>query len=330
MENKKELGLTEKVELARFEVLKKLQEGFTVTEIAKYRNVSRNAIYKILKTLLNKGLIQNTEQGNYRLTLSGIEGLHSFVQLRYCLRQHNLHFKIKILESPKNWEKRRHAITQLPYFNKKIKLRNNEQELFNFGKVQLRTTSKSVIVKIPTIYSKTTEEAVIQSFDCLYEIIPKIENLFKVRLIKDYKANITIISQEYASLNDTLAKIYQKEGNQLIVTDDEGKIWMITDFSFSNDETEFIDSNKAIDDTDAVLPMLNDLRKNPTTFSEVRENLNIISNQILQVTNNQLVHAENMVSHVGAVQDLGKGVNELRETIKQLTNEITRLKETKI
>jgi len=300
-----------RVDESRYEVLKKIQEGYNISEISKYRKVSRQAIHKTISSLIQKGLVYSISRGVYGLTNNGTEGLHSFVQLRYSLRQHNINFKIQILESPKNWEKKRHQLTQLPYFNKKIKLKNNEQELFNFGKVQLRTTTKSIIVKIPTIYSKTPEEAVVQSFDCLYDIIPKIENLFKIRLIKDYKCNITIISQEYASLNDSLAKVYRKEGNQLWVTDEEGKIWMITDFSFSNDETEFISSQKAIDDTSAIVPMLNDLRKNPTTFSEVRE-------AITGIVKIQQLDALNILKHQKVLDEMLITMKKIQESLDKL------------
>jgi DNA-binding PadR family transcriptional regulator len=300
--------LTKRLYNPQFEVLKKLQEGYSITEISKYRKVSRQSVYEVLSSLNNKGLVTKLKRGCYDLTNKGIETLHSFVQLRYNLRQHNINFKIKILDSPKNWEKKRHIITQLPYFNKSIKLKNNEQELFNFGKVTIRTTTKSIILKIPTIYSKTTEEAVVQSFSCLYDIIPKIEKLFKISLIKDYKSNITIISQEYASLNDTLAKIYKKEGNNLYVTDELGKVWMITDFSFSNNETEFIDSNKSIDDTDAVIPMLNDLRNNPTTFSEVRESIK----GLLKIQEYQAV---NIIKHQKVLDEMLKTLKLIQERL---------------
>jgi hypothetical protein len=142
----------------------------------------------------------------------------------------------------------------------------------------------------------------------LYDIIPKIENLFSIRLIKDYKANITIISQEYASLNDSLAKVYRKEGNQLYVTDEEGKVWMVTDFSFSNDETEFISPERSIDDTDAIVPMLNDLRKNPTTFSEVRG----VVNGILEI---QKYQASNIVKHQKVLDEMLITLKKIQEKL---------------
>jgi DNA-binding PadR family transcriptional regulator len=305
------------LELPKFEVLKKIQEGYSISEIAKYRKVSRQSVYEVLSSLLDKGLVTRLKRGAYDLTNNGIETLHKFAQLKYNLRQHNINFKIEVLERSKNWEKKRNIITQLPYFNKKIVLKNNEQELFNFGKVQLRTTTKSVIVKIPTIYSKTIEEAIVQSFNCLYDIIPKIENLFKIRLIKDYKSNIKVISQEYASINDSLAKIYKREGNQLLVTDDEGKIWMITDFSFSNNETEFISPEKSPDDTDAIIPMLNDLRKNPTTFSEVKESIK----GLLKIQENQLkvqeMHSINIIKHQKVLDEMLITLKLIQEDLKK-------------
>lgn len=254
-----------------FETLNLIQKGLSISEISKYRKVSRQAIYKTLATLIKKGLLRKKALGTYELTDKGMEGLHSLVGFRYKLRQHNLNFKIQVLESPKNWDLKRNEIRQLPYFNKTLKLMNNDQDLFNYGKLLIKTTSKSVIIKIPTIYAKDWENAVLQAMDILEGSIYKIEKLFSIKLIKDYKANIKIISQEYASIQDALAKLYRNEGNRIYLTGEDGKIWLITDFSFSNDELEYIHPNNATGDMDAIAPFFNDLRKNPITLSSIRE-----------------------------------------------------------
>jgi len=287
---RKKAGFTFKVEYPHFEVLKGLQEGLSISEIAKYRHVSRTAIYKVLSTLNKQGLVRHPKRSLYELTQKGIEGLHSFVALRYKLRQHNLHFKIEVLESPRNWAQKRNEMRQFPYFNKTIKLKNNEQDLFNFGKVQVKTTSKSVIVKVPTLYATDWEHAVIQAMQILEDTLFKIEKTFKILLVKDYKANITIISQEYARIQDALAKLYRQEKNRIYLTGEDGKIWLITDFSFSTDETEFIHPNKATDDVDAIAPFLNDLRKNPTTLTEVREHVGEIQGVVNSWAVNQVKH----------------------------------------
>jgi len=269
----KKTRATKRVEFPHFEVLKCLQEDMSITEIAKYRKVQRSSIYKVLSTLLRRGLIAKKQRGVYSLTEEGIKGLHSFVAFRYKLRQHNLGIKIDVLESPRNWELKRNEMRQMPYFNKTIKLKNNEQDILNFGRLSIRTTSKSIIIKMPTIYAKNWEEAVVQAMGIFEETIPKLESAFKVGLVKDYKANIKIISQEYASIQDALAKLYHAEGNRLYLTGDDGKIWLITDLSFSVDELELIHPNKATSDVDAIAPFLNDLRENPTTISKVRDEM---------------------------------------------------------
>lgn len=262
---------TDKVHNRHYEVLKLVQEGFSVTEISRKRGVTRRATYKLLSTLNKRGLIRHPKYSIYEVTDKGIEGIHSLVALRYKLRQHNLNFKIRILESPRNWELKRNELRQMPYFNKTLKLKNNEQDLFNYGKLQIKTTTKSLIIKMPTIYATDWEHAIIQAIGILEDNIYKLEKEFKILLIKDYKANITIISQEYARIQDALAKLYRKEGNRIYLTGEDGKIWLITDFSFSTDELEFLHPEKATDDIDAIAPFLNDLRKNPTTLSNIRQ-----------------------------------------------------------
>lgn len=301
-------GFTKMVKLPQFEVLKCLQEGSSVTDISKYRKTSRVAVYKILSTLINKGMVAKIQRGCYELTEEGIKGLHSFVTLRYKLRQHNLGIKIEVLESPKNWELRRNEMRQLPYFNRTIKLKNNEQDLINFGKLQIRTTSKSIIIKMPTIYSKDWEDAVIQSMQILEDTIPKLEHLFKVKLRKDYKANIKIISQEYARIQDALAKLYRSEGNRIYLTGEDGKIWLITDFSFSVDELELIHPDKATADLDAIAPFLNDLRKNPTTITEMRKE----AKEVLQVAK---AHAQNVVKHQKVLDEILLAFNKINKRL---------------
>lgn len=275
---------------AQFEVLKLIQEGFSISQIAKYRHVSRKSIYKVLSSLNKKGWVRHPKYALYELTSKGIEGLHSFVGLRYNFRQHNLHFKIKILESPRNWELKRNEMRSMPYFNRKIKLKNNEQDLLNYGRLQLKTTTKSIIIKMPTIYAKNWEDAIIQAMSILEDNLYKIEKTFKILLVKDYKANITIISQEYAKIQDAVAKLYHKENNRLYITGDDGKIWLITDFSFSTDETEFIHTEKATDDVDAIAPFFNDLRKNPTTITAVREDLARVVDVVKADAMNRIKH----------------------------------------
>lgn len=284
--------LTLRIESAYLELLNGIQSGFKISEIAKYRKVSRQAVYGTLSSAISKGWVSKIGYGVYDLTEKGTQTLHSLVGFRYKLRQHNIGIKISILQSPKNWDLKRNELRQLPYYNKSIKLKNNEQDMFTFGKLQVRTTTKSLILKMPTIYAKENqwEDATLQVIGILEDIIPKLERTFKVKLVKDYKANMKIISQEYAIIQDALAKLYRHEGNRIYLTGDDGKIWLITDFSFSEDETELIHPDKAADDLDAIAPFMNDLRKNPTTLSEMRQD----NKNVREIVAG---HAQNIIKH---------------------------------
>lgn len=296
------------VQFPQYEVLKYLLEGLSISEIAKARKVSRKSIYKVLSSLNKRGLIRHPKRSLYEVTEKGIEGLHSFVALRYHYRQHNLSIKVKVLESPKNWELKRNEIRFLPYFNKTIKLKNNEQDLFNYGRLQIKTTSKSIIIKLPTIYAKDWEHALVQAMQLFEDSIYKIEKLLGIVLIKDYKANITLISQEYARIQDALAKRFRIEKNRLYLTGEDGKIWLITDFSFSADELEYIHPNKATDDIDAIAPMLNDLRRNPTTFSEIRE-------VVKELASVQVANAQNITKHQKVLDEMLITLKKIQESL---------------
>lgn len=278
------------VDTPMFETLKLIEKGLSISAISKERQVSRQAIYKTLSSLIKKGWISHPKMFIYELTETGRGGLHSLVGLRYNLRQHNLHVKVAVLESPKNWELKRNEIRQFPYFNKTLKLKNNEQDLFNFGNLQVKTTSKSVIIKLPTLYATDWEDAIIQAMQILEDTIHKVEKAFGIKLIKDYKANIKIISQEYARIQDALAKLYRAEGNRIYLTGEDGKIWLITDFSFSTDELEFIHPDRATDDIDAIAPFMNDLRKNPSTMSEMRNHVNNLQGVVTSWAQNEIKH----------------------------------------
>lgn len=269
------------ITLSQSEILKACSNFLTIKDIKEYRKVNRSSVYKVIKILLKKGLIFRKERGIYELTEAGKRGLHSLIGLSYKLRQHNLAIKIKVLESPKNWDKKRSQIITMPCFNKRVQLKNNTYDLLNLGKIQLKITSQSIIFRLPTILATTIDEAVLQAMGLLYETIPKVESQFKIKLIKDYKANITIISQEYARLNDSLARLYKEEDNKLYVTDDEGKVWLIADYSLSVNELETISPDRADEDMRIVHAFLNDLRKFPITLSEMRKE-KIQSDEILR------------------------------------------------
>lgn len=311
---------TLKISKTQAEILNGISNFLTISDIAKHRKTSRQAVYKVISKLKQSGLIIKSGMA-WGLTEKGKKGLHSFMGFTNKLRQHNIAIKIKILESKRNWDKKRNILMQLPYFNKRVELKNNHYDLFNFGKVRIKTTSKSIIFHLPTIYDNNVDNAVLQAMDIIFDTIPRVEDRFKIKLIKDQKLNITFISQEYARLNDAIARVYKEKDKKLHIIDKDGELRFIADYSFAVNELESVHPDKASEDMNAVNPFLLDLAENPTTFSEVRDVVNQQNIVMQGIQQNQLMFAENMKSHIDAIKELGKGVEDLTKTVKEVKND---------
>lgn len=292
------------------EIMRGISNFMTISQIAKWRKCSRQAIYKVINRLLEAGLI-NKIGSDMGLTEKGKEGLHSFIGLTYKKRYHNLAIKIEIKESPRNWELKRSKLITLPYFNKRVKLKNNDYDLFSYGKVQVKTTTKSVIVRIPTIYDDTMEGATLQAMDIFFDSVPKIESSFRIKLIKDRRSNMTIISQEAARLKDSMAKLYAADGKKLYFKNERGEVWLISDYSFNTDELETIHPTSADEDMATVDKFMLDLKNNPMKLTDLRD-------MIGNVTANQMVFDKNMASHLEVLNKLGNAVDNLTGKVEEL------------
>jgi DNA-binding PadR family transcriptional regulator len=314
MDEQKEV--TNSVESYEIDVLKSISNYLTISQISKSRKVSRAAIYKVIGRISKKGYIRKIGH-IYEVTEQGVHYLNE--SSPNLLRLHNLAFKIKILYKPNNWDLMRSKIVTLKTYSKEVKLNNNEYQIYNFSNIKIKTTKDNIIFYMPTFYGKNTDEAFSYALKSLFDSIPKIENIFRIILIKDKKANIEIISNHYSKLQDSLAKLYKIEENKLYVSDSNGELWLIADFSFKVNELETIHTKTAKEDMDSVKAFLNDLRSNPTTFTNVLE-------LVKQVTANQIVFDKNMQSHISAIQTLGKEVKRLNKTLGGIITENKKLK----
>lgn len=71
MSKTKKLDTTNRHQLVYFETLKLIQEGLSVSEIAKHRHVVRSSVYGVLKTMIKRNLIKRIGWGDYQITKEG-------------------------------------------------------------------------------------------------------------------------------------------------------------------------------------------------------------------------------------------------------------------
>jgi hypothetical protein len=141
-------------------------------------------------------------------------------------------------------------------------------------------------------------------------IIQELENTLAISLKSSEGYQFKPRREHYSLIKNDLAIQYNKEGKKLNIRY-KGETWFIIDNSFNLDEAETIGNNSMIDNL-GVQKFFNELKELnfEATPKETWKAIN-------QVTQNQLIFADNMKSHISAIQELASAVHELRKEIKQ-------------
>lgn len=316
-------GVTKKVESsssflsnAQQEVLRGITNFLTITQIAKYRKTSRASVYSILKGLEKKNLIKKIGR-LIELTDKGKETLHSLTRSKKLIRLHNLVIKVKILESHLNWELKRNKIFLIKGYEKTIGLNNNSYDFLRMQNIRIKTTSKSILLELPNTYGKNTDEAFKKALDLFFEVIPKIENRLNIKLMKDSYLNIEIISQHYAKLQDSLARLYRIKDKKFHVKEG-GEVWLIVDYSFRTDELETINIINAKEDMDIVQGFFNHLRNNPKFAQDLASKQSLLEVNVNTFAKNLEAYNKNIELHIKVQEEQLKTQRETQETMGKI------------
>ena len=157
--------------------------------------------------------------------------------------------------------------------------------------------------------SSASECRELAGFEVKY-LIKRLESALKLNFRSNGQYTLKLCRQHYGAVNNELAMKRVREHEPLRVSDDSGE-WLLVDLSQGLVELETVHPKTARDDMDEVIePYFDDIKnKRPPLPSEMWKVL------VAEVQNWKM-YGENMVSHVHAVQDLAKGVNDLRDAVK--------------
>lgn len=269
---------------SRVEMLKLLSDlKLSKTKIAEIKNVSLASVTQFHQRLIKDGLITQKRE----LTEKGINIVNNFVVVSDhvnindvnkwtktdVIRLHDLQFKVKILHKPEGFDYRENRVISTKVRDYKIiDLNNNYQEEFFVNEVKVRTTTESILIMPADIYADTEAEAIKQAMKILFDIIPKIENLLNITLIKENYCNVTITRQHYALINNELAKTYRKEENKFKVMDEDGTTRLIIDFSITP-EFEAVHQTKSPED----------INKCQVYFKDIINNEHLIPSKVVDL-----------------------------------------------
>jgi hypothetical protein len=319
-------------------VFEHLKQGLNPTKISKQFGLSKQSLNYYLSSLKRQGFIKKIGYGTYEI-LKDYEPKQVKTTTRVAMnnpqeiftsfkpdsvRAHAFQFTLSINPGMRNWNKRAEILQKLGIKFKELKIFGGGQS-FTFKGRKVWLTSKSIIVFEKSSYmAETSQEARKYAVYDFIAFVGAMERFLKGDFgATSGKLRFKVSRQHYALIKNALAKQCDSEGNKLQVSDSSGQ-WFIIDNSFNLHEAETIHPKTADVDNEKVQTHFNIIKQTPLqTLKEITPQFILNgfaeqNKQIAGVTNNQVMFAENMKSHIKAVQELALGVQELRQEVKKI------------
>lgn len=242
------LGQLSKLTKVQQEVLRlTTQEYMTPVKIANLRGTSLTAVYKTLKLLEEKGVLNHdfkkVEKGDHRGGSTTI-------------RLHAQHFVINIIKKGNNYQNILNKSNIIQIDTNTIKLHNNNIEVYS----NVSFTGKDV------------NEATQNSFHYWNRFFKRLEHDLDLTLVKTRHQNIRLVQNHYAETNNDLAKEVNKTNEKIrVYTSEDDKMWFEIDNSFNLHEAETTHPITAKADMGNIIqPFFNDLRNNQTKLPSIQ------------------------------------------------------------
>jgi len=176
--------------------------------------------------------------------------------------------------------------------------------VFKGRKVWL-TNPSVVIFDRSSYFAATSKESKQLALYKLFALVRQLERAlqadFTERAGRQYRFKVS--RQHYALVKNALAEQYDAEGKKLQVRTTSG-LWFVIDNSFNLHEAETVHAETADIDNQKVQDFFNSLKEYPLTTDFILHVMNGIQQ-------NQVLFAENIHSHIRAIQDLSFATKEL-------------------
>lgn len=289
---------------AEKEVLQLLTEEFlTPKQIRIKRECSKQAVYKIIKSLKQKGVLTN---GNNKVDLKGGSSQPSHQRL------HSQQFRIRLISKSQKYHKVMDNSNMIEIDGNTIRLYKDILEIYS---------NKS-------FFGVDEQEATNKSLSYWKSFITRLENEFGVILQKPRTQNIRIVKQHYAETNSKLAKESQRLGKEIkVYCNEDNKLAVIMDNSFNLNERECIHPEHNKQHSEAISKQVSDFIENdPPTNSELQNSIAQLTNISAQQQNQIIQYTKQIASHLKLIQEYRKEnirwrKSETAKINKQITNQ---------
>jgi hypothetical protein len=237
-------------------------EFLTINQIAIRRKCSKQAVYEVISKLKNKGFLKEG--------FTVLEKNQSTLTLSSKLRLHGQEFHINILNKDERY--------------KQLKSKSN---LINIDGNTIRLFDNSMEVYIgQSFFGEDVNQITKDSIDYFNKLLPRLENDFKVILIRSRYQNISIVNSHYAEINNELSRECIDRGEKIrVYTNEDGKLWFLIDKSFNIYEAETLHPNTSKQDMGKVRDFFNDIRDKETLqLSELSRYMADTTKQINEIS----------------------------------------------
>ena len=310
-----------------FTVFSLIKQGVTPSKICDLHSISKQKLNYYLSSLKRSGFINKIGYGVWEITKEfdarevkkttrvGKTQLAQEVKTN-SVRGHAFQFVLKLPKGMVNWKHRK------LYFDK-IKLKytplvlggidRGQRIIFKGRKVWL--TNGSIIIYEKSSYmADTAQLSKDYAISKLITLVKALEKYLRADFSFSGKYKFKVSRQHYALVKNALAKQYNENNEKLQVYNNTG-LWFLIDNSFNLNEAETVHSKTAVNDNTTVQNFFNSLKETKGYTPE------FVTTSLANQTENLDNYALHLKSHVKSVQDLGKGVAELVEVIKELKKE---------
>ena len=320
-------------------LLQRLHAGQRPAQIAHELGIPKETLQYHLNRLKTNGLVRKVGYGCWEVTASAeevrkqdsersakttqvtLDKTPKKCEYSGCsdrVRGHAFVFVLKVPPALLNWtNSRREAyLDRLGINFSSLRILGGGERLWLEGRKVWLTNNSVIIYEKSSFFADTAKDARKHALITFIGLVKKLERLlhadFTFRAGREYRFKVS--RQHYALVRNALAEQYDREGKRLQVREAEtGKLWFVIDNSFNLHEAETLHPVSAQTDNEKVQAWFNSLKAQPVTTGELLQ-------AIAGVTQNQLLFAENIDTHIQAIRDLGTGVRELNRLLAELEN----------
>lgn len=291
-----------------------IKAGKTTKQICSDLHISKQKLQYYLDKLKSQNKIQKLGYGVWQTSLYLVDN---------SVRLHGLMWHLKLPKEVRVWEQ----ILEKKRINFK-RINNNKNFEIIFKENRVRLSSKSIIIyDIKSYFGFNAVDSKKYAMSELQSFLNELQAKLGIELTYKGSYIIKTSRQHYALIRNSLAMQCRKDGTKINVYNERG-LWFTIDNSYNLEEAETVHPNTALVDNLGVQKFFNEHKE---TKWEVTPKWTLEA--IGGLTKNQEMYAQNIESHIKAVQSLGHSaeanamsVEMLSDVVKQLKDEIVNLR----